>query len=88
MLEVALIIVKGALLRNESRGSHFKPEFPSRDDEHWLKTTIASYDKNEPLISFKSVDTRYIHPKLRDYTTREKEKPLFENLPENIPLPL
>ena len=88
MIEVALVIVKGALLRNESRGSHYKPEFPSRDDDHWLKTTIASYDTEEPVISFKKVDVRYIHPKLRDYTTRDKETPHFEKLPENIPLPL
>jgi succinate dehydrogenase / fumarate reductase flavoprotein subunit len=33
MLEVALVIAKGALLRDEFRGAHFKPEFPERDDE-------------------------------------------------------
>ncbi len=44
MLELALVMTKGALLRNEFRGAHYKPEFPERDDEHWLKTTIATYD--------------------------------------------
>ena len=44
MLDIAMIITKGALLRDEFRGAHYKPEFPERDDEHWLKTTIATYD--------------------------------------------
>ena len=44
MLDLALIITKGALLRDEFRGAHYKPEFPNRDDAHWLKTTIATYD--------------------------------------------
>jgi succinate dehydrogenase / fumarate reductase flavoprotein subunit len=41
MLELARVITLGALNRNESRGAHFKPEFPDRDDENFLKTTIA-----------------------------------------------
>ena len=41
MLDLGKIITKGALMRDEFRGAHFKPEFPERDDEHWLKTTIA-----------------------------------------------
>ena len=56
MLELALVITKGALLRNEFRGSHYKPEFPERDDKNWLKTTIATYDPNldEPVISYRA----------------------------------
>ena len=30
-------MTKGALLRNESRGAHYKPDFPNRDDEQFLK---------------------------------------------------
>ena len=45
MLELAMVITKGALLRNEFRGAHFKPEYPERDDANWLKTTLASYDR-------------------------------------------
>ena len=41
MLELAEAMTKGALLRNESRGAHYKPEFPERDDENFLKTTNA-----------------------------------------------
>jgi succinate dehydrogenase / fumarate reductase, flavoprotein subunit len=90
MLEIALIITKGALLRNEFRGSHYKPEFPQRDDAHWLKTTIATYDPalDEPVITYLPVDTRYLKPAARDYSKAKKVVPHFENLPSNIPLPL
>lgn len=90
MLELALIIAKGALLRNEFRGAHFKPEFPERDDENWLKTTIAAYDphKDEPLISYEPVDTRYLDPIKRDYTKAKKVKPTLKNVPPNIQLPI
>ena len=41
MLHVAEVIVEGALARKESRGSHFRTDFPKRDDEHWLRHTLA-----------------------------------------------
>lgn len=67
MLELAEVITKGALLRNESRGSHYKPEFPNRDDENFLKTTIATYTPNGPEISYEDVDVSLIKPVLRKY---------------------
>lgn len=90
MLDVAQIITKGALLRDEFRGAHFKPEFPKRDDEHWLKTTIATHDphKNEPVITYEPVDTRHLKPTLRDYTTAKKVKPHLDNVPVNIQSPI
>ncbi len=92
MLDLADIITKGALLRDEMRGSHFKPEFPNRDDQNWLKTTIATFDPvtQEPIITYKSVDTRHLNPKglKRDYTTAKKVQPHLENIPDNIKLPL
>ncbi len=88
MLEIALVIVKGALLRNESRGSHFKEEYPKRDDEQWLKTTIASYAPDEPIISYRPVDVRYVDPILRDYSKHEKVIPPFKGLPANPELHL
>jgi succinate dehydrogenase / fumarate reductase, flavoprotein subunit len=90
MLELSLVIAKGALLRNEFRGAHYKPEFPHRDDAHWLKTTIATYDpsKDEPVISYAPVDCRYLKPIPRDYTKAKKFKPTWENVPTNIQLPV
>jgi len=90
MLELALVMTKGALLRNEFRGAHFKPEFPERNDEEWMKTTIASYDQNkeEPVISYKKIDDRHLKPTMRDYSHAKKVKPELENIPENIKLPI
>jgi succinate dehydrogenase / fumarate reductase flavoprotein subunit len=90
MLELALIITKGALLRDEFRGAHYKPEFPKRDDENWLKTTIAKYNpsQDEPEISYTPVDLRYLKPVMRDYTKAKQAKPQFEHIPTNIELPL
>lgn len=90
MLELSMVITLGALLRNEFRGSHFKEEYPHRDDEHWLKTTIATYDKAKegPVITYEPVDTRHLKPVLRDYTQAKKIKPTLENIPDNIQLPI
>lgn len=88
MLEIALVITKGALLRNEFRGAHYKPEFPHRDDENWLKTTIATYEDKEPKISYRPVDLRHLKPIARDYSKAKKVIPQFENVPKNIVLPL
>lgn len=90
MLELALVIAKGALLRDEFRGAHFKPEFPMRDDDNWLKTTIATYDpkKDEPVITYESIDMRHLDPIKRDYTKAKKVKSTLKNIPANIQLPL
>lgn len=88
MLELAMVITKGALLRNEFRGAHYKPEFPKRDDENWLKTTIATYDADEPMISYEPVDLRHLKPIHRDYTQAKKVVPTLENVPSNIILPV
>ena len=88
MLELALVITKGALLRNEFRGSHFKPEFPKRDDANWLKTTLAAYSSDEPLITYEPVDIRHLEPQERDYTVAKRVIPQLKNIPDNIKLPL
>ncbi len=88
MLELALVITKGALLRDEFRGSHFKPEFPERDDVNWLKTTIATYAPDEPEITYEPVDTRHLEPVTRDYTVAKKTIPELTNIPPHITLPL
>jgi len=72
MLQLARVITIGAYNRNESRGAHYKPEFPERNDEEWLKTTVAEYnaEKNEPVFSYEDVDISLIPPRKRDYTTK------------------
>ncbi|MDB2614425.1 succinate dehydrogenase (quinone) flavoprotein subunit, partial [Chlamydiales bacterium] len=90
MLDLSLIITKGALLRDEFRGSHFKEGFTERNDKKWLKTTIAIYDKEtkEPNIYYEPVDTRHFEPALRDYSQAKKIKPVIKNLPKEVKLPL
>lgn len=68
MLRLARVITVGALARNESRGAHYKPEFPFRDDEHWLKTTKAAFTSDGPVLSYEPVDTSLIKPRPRRYT--------------------
>jgi len=69
MLQLARVIAQGASLRNESRGAHYKPEFPERDDVNFLKTTKAYFapDADEPRFEFEPVDTSLIKPRPRKY---------------------
>src|SRR5215813_7402612 len=68
MLQLARVITLGALNRNESRGAHYKPEFPERNDEEWLKTTIAEYSEEAPVLSYEPVDISLVEPRKRDYS--------------------
>ncbi|MBA4602369.1 succinate dehydrogenase flavoprotein subunit [Thermoactinomyces mirandus] len=74
MINLAKVITLGAYYRDESRGAHYKPEFPDRNDEQWLKTTMAVYNasKNEPDIYYEEVDVSLIKPRKRDYTKSKK----------------
>ena len=67
MLELAQVIVRGALARDESRGSHYKPEFPGRDDEKWLRTTVATHTPDGPAFRYDPVDTSLLAPVERKY---------------------
>jgi succinate dehydrogenase / fumarate reductase flavoprotein subunit len=44
MIVLARVIALGAKNRDESRGAHFKPELPQRDDANWLRTTLAQHE--------------------------------------------
>ena len=68
MLNLARVITLGALNRNESRGAHYKPDFPERDDENFMKTTIAEYSDEAPVFSYDPVDISLIEPRKRDYS--------------------
>lgn len=68
MLELARVITLGALNRNESRGAHYKPEFPDRNDEEYMKTTIAEYSAESPVFSYEPIDVSLVEPRKRDYS--------------------
>ena len=74
MLQLARVITLGALNRNESRGAHYKPEFPDRNDDDFMKTTIAEFDPktNGPKISYEEIDVSLIPPRKRDYSSKSK----------------
>jgi len=69
MLQLSRVIAQGARMRDESRGAHYKPDFPERDDKNWLKTTKAYFapDADEPRFEFEAVDVSLIPPRPRKY---------------------
>jgi succinate dehydrogenase / fumarate reductase flavoprotein subunit len=69
MLELSRVVALGALKRDESRGAHYKPDFPERNDEQFLKTTKASFtgDVAGPRLEYEDVDIQYIKPRPRRY---------------------
>jgi succinate dehydrogenase / fumarate reductase flavoprotein subunit len=73
MLALSRVITLGALARDESRGAHYKPEFPDRNDTDWLKTTIAEHTPNGPKLSYESVDTSLITPRMRNYKVNRED---------------
>ncbi|HTG71866.1 MAG TPA: succinate dehydrogenase flavoprotein subunit [Candidatus Udaeobacter sp.] len=73
MLELSEAMTLGGLLRNESRGAHYKPDFPDRDDDHFMKSTIAKWTKEGPQISYEDIDVSLIKPRKRDYSSDKKK---------------
>jgi succinate dehydrogenase / fumarate reductase flavoprotein subunit len=68
MLQLARVITLGALNRNESRGAHYKPDFPDRNDDEFLKTTVAEFSEESPVFSYEAVDVSLVEPRKRDYS--------------------
>jgi succinate dehydrogenase / fumarate reductase, flavoprotein subunit len=75
MLVLARVITIGALMRDESRGAHYKPDFPDRDDARFLKTTRARFvgPTDAPQFSYEDVDIQYIKPRPRRYDVAKGE---------------
>lgn len=72
MMQLARVITIGALNRDESRGAHYKPDFPERNDEEFMKTTMANFTgpKTAPAFHYEDIDVSLIEPRKRDYTTK------------------
>lgn len=82
MLALSRVIAEGAKNRDESRGAHFKPAFPRRNDTEWMRTTLATYE-GEGSVKFirefdyscagqkvhvtDAVDTSLVTPRERKY---------------------
>ncbi len=67
MVHIAEVIVEGALSRKESRGSHFRIDYPHRDDEHWLRHTVAYKTAEGPRMVYKEVIITSFPPRERTY---------------------
>lgn len=67
MLDVAETIPWVALLREESRGAHYRTDFEQRDDEKFLKHALAYWDKYEPRITYSPVTLTRWKPEKRVY---------------------
>jgi fumarate reductase flavoprotein subunit len=76
MLKVALSIACGALAREESRGAHYREDFPRRDDARWLRRTLATWPRASdalPTLRYEPLDVRAMElpPGWRGYGARD-----------------
>ncbi|MFQ6674861.1 MAG: fumarate reductase flavoprotein subunit [Fidelibacterota bacterium] len=69
MAKQALVIAMGALARTESRGAHYREDYPARDDANWLKRTLARWPDgaDEPQLSYEPVGILDLPPGERGY---------------------
>ena len=76
MLKLAVCVAQGALLRTESRGAHFREDYPQRNDRDWLKRTLASWPDNTaslPEIGYEPLDVAQMElpPGFRGYGAKD-----------------
>ena len=74
MLRLALTVAMGALARTESRGAHFRVDYPLRNDQDWLSRTLARWqqDAGEPTLSYERVGLMDLPPGHRGYGSDER----------------
>jgi len=67
VLDLAEVIILGAIARTESRGAHFRTDFPKRDDANWMKHTLAQKTPSGPALTYSAVAFTRWEPKERVY---------------------
>jgi fumarate reductase flavoprotein subunit len=75
MVKLALCVAYGALTRTESRGAHFREDFPRRNDAEWLKRTLATWKEGEtlPTLAYETLDVKRMElpPGWRGYGAKD-----------------
>jgi fumarate reductase flavoprotein subunit len=76
MLKLALTIAHGAAMRTESRGAHFREDYPTRNDAVWLSRTLATWpDDNDmlPQLAYQALDVGHMElpPGWRGYGVKD-----------------
>ena len=76
MLKLALCVAYGALVRTESRGAHYREDFPRRDDAAWLKRTLATWTSESdtlPTLAYEPIDVKRMElpPGWRGYGAKD-----------------
>jgi fumarate reductase flavoprotein subunit len=75
MLKLALCVAYGALTRTESRGAHFREDFPRRNDAEWLKRTLATWngDATLPTLNYEALNVKKMElpPGWRGYGAKD-----------------
>ena len=90
MLKIALCIAWGAYLRTESRGAHYREDYPKRDDLNWCKRTLTSWKEGDtkPIIEYEELDIMKmeIPPAFRGYGAKGNiiENPLSAKRQEEV----
>jgi succinate dehydrogenase / fumarate reductase flavoprotein subunit len=67
MFLIAEANIRAGLAREESRGSHYRTDFPERDDSRFLKTSVAKFDGSTVKIDFEDLPTPLVQPRKRTY---------------------
>lgn len=74
MLRLAMTVARGALARTESRGAHFRSDFPLRNDKEWLNRTLVRWGEadSEPSFSYEPTGIIDLQPGFRGYGADER----------------
>ena len=67
MLEIAEVVLVGGIARTESRGAHTRTDYPKRDDQNWLKHTLAYSTPDGPRLDYAPVTIKQYQPTERHY---------------------
>ena len=67
LLELAEVLIVSALARNESRGGHYREDYPTRDDANFMRHTMAYRDGNDIRLDYKPVVITRYQPMERKY---------------------